>query len=304
MPTRPRESKKTKWFFAIFISVMLSFLIFAGFAFFLWWYAKKVTKLEKKEIKVERAAEELANVQTKLNQEEEIRGLEEKVEERKERIEARIYQYKIDYIKTPPEDLGKLSEEELRWAFDQKIYLVNKQTGKEEMLIESVKKAVPELQDQFNVVLMELSFPETGNEIYFMKVLMQSDAPPFDIYAFNHESRSFKKLKVGDDFSGWIYLVSEDKKRVVIPFMFADYGSVRQLLLLDLEKDEKKVLLTLPENESLDAAYGGVTPEIKMKWFDERTIEYDVYDQTRVTREKVEKLEQKPKIATRSVTIE
>jgi hypothetical protein len=38
---------------------------------------------------------------------------------------------------------------------------------------------------------------------------------------------------------------------------------VRQLLFLDLVKDEKKILVTLPESETLDAVYSGIAPEIK-----------------------------------------
>jgi hypothetical protein len=170
----------------------------------------------------------------------------------------------LEYVKTPPEDLTKVSDEELKWVFDQKLVRLNKETNEKEIIVASTKKSLPELQDQFNITLSVLAAPDSGLEIYFTTLLMQTDAPPYGIYIFDLENKKFRKLSISDDFSGWTYLVSEDKTKVVVPLLYADYGSVRQLLFLDLVKDEKKILVTLPESETLDAVYSGIAPEIKI----------------------------------------
>lgn len=168
---------------------------------------------------------------------------------------------------------------------DFKIVYRHPDTGAETVLLPSVKNALPELKSQFNKTLFKLSFPDGSNKIYFTSGLANTDAPPGLIYAFDLNTRSFSKLQIGSYFMLWASSLSPNGWFIATVDLSQNDLKRQKLILLDLKRDEKRTLITLTGNETLnhcaECSFLGI--ELKISWLDSNTIRYEVYDSSTIT---------------------
>lgn len=78
-----------------------------------------------------------------------------------------------------------------------------------EILVPSIRTALPELQEAFNATLKIIPNLSTKDRIIFRRVLMSTDAGSYDYYAFDIASKTFRQLsdteKYGDLYDGFCH---------------------------------------------------------------------------------------------------
>lgn len=80
-------------------------------------------------------------------------------------------------------------------------------TDTNEVLVPSIRTALPELQESFNATLTMIPNLSTPERIIFRRVLMSTDAGSYDYYAFDVTTKTFKLLtnaeKYGELYDGF-----------------------------------------------------------------------------------------------------
>ncbi len=153
--------------------------------------------------------------------------------------------------------------------------------GVDEVLVPSVKAAIPELGKELNHSLLKLSFPSTGSALFFVEVLLDTDAPPMDIFKFDLRTKTFTKLSSSEYYSGYgTKALSPDGEKIIALKDTVSDPNIQKLWVIDLPTDTVKLAVELSGNESFNGCsencFSGIAGEIS--WLDNDTIQYSVYD--------------------------
>lgn len=170
--------------------------------------------------------------------------------------------------------------------WDQSLIFYDGKGGKE-TVVESIKDALPELKERFNLVLVEYSFPKKGNQLFFASIADATSSGYLDLYTFNTDAQAFSALNSRNEI--WLSdtSMSPDGLKVVSAMgneleVTADnlYQEGVKLNVLYLDKDKVTTVLEILENESFFESWAdfGPTPISSINWLDNQTIEYSVYD--------------------------
>ena len=195
----------------------------------------------------------------------------EKVEDRS--FNTALYRYETrDNLGSPPD----------KW--DQQIVEINKQTGEEVAIVDSVKVAVPELQRKFNLLLKVFAQPDNSDLVYFKSVLVDTDNLSGALYSFDTRNKVFNRMnvnKVYDGFFGGFALSLDQKRFVWIPDAKDGSGNAKVMYLINLLNDDYKILHQLSGNETFNGGYFAFNSLFKVRWLDNNTISYSAYDQSK-----------------------
>lgn len=220
------------------------------------------------------------------------------IEKRRTPVEA-TWEYELEYI-----------DSTFRESTDAKIVKINSTTNEREVLIESIREALPELKEEPRYTLYKISYSEALSKIFFVQSPTTGVAP-CKMFSFNIDSKEFKKMeiskyycdhKICGYYCGWGAFVSPNKKMILVPSKDKSEegkGLSQALYLLDLEKDEIRTLVNLSNNETLNKNFGGDYSSFDIKWLGDKTIQYSVYDQSQA----VSVLTDKPLIETRKIEL-
>lgn len=190
-------------------------------------------------------------------------------------------------------------------TLDQRIVRIDTKTNKKEVLVDSVQKAfgLPR-KVEFGETLYKVSFPSDSLKLYLAHVNRPGEGMyPLALVSFDINKKEFSKMAVSKYFveAGrciWIEekrdeafcmptggaLSPNGKMLVVAPVdeLNDRTGLSQTLWLLDLEKDEARVLVKLSGSETFNASarIGYPTGKFDIKWVDNEKIEYSTYDQS------------------------
>lgn len=182
------------------------------------------------------------------------------------------YAYELRSTYTGPYDFSEKQ-------FDAEIVKKNIISGQEEVLVPSIKKAVPALKAAVNLTFNKLAFPANPKKLFFNIILSESDAPSGDIYSFDLTTQKFTKLTISKYTGFGPFVVSPNKLFIATTNDPAGSGADNKLFLVNLDTDSATVLVTLPNNQTFNNCLeclgdnGG-----SVKWLNADTIEYEVYD--------------------------
>jgi len=105
-----------------------------------------------------------------------------------------------------------------------------------------------------------------------------SDRPVSVLYSLNLLTKVCKKLEISKELTDFgVQILSPDKTKVALAL---ETKEAKELVLLNLINDASKVLVTLPEGETLNGGYGALSNHFDIKWLDDKTIQYTVYENT------------------------
>lgn len=160
--------------------------------------------------------------------------------------------------------------------------------GKETLILKNIKKALPELQESPLIGLSKLSYPENSNKLYFYTYRDSSDGPPMDVYEFNLDTKKFNKRPVATEYYSnfGTRSVSLNGKFIATTENPKDGSDNKSIFLINLQTDTVKKIVTVGKDESTSYCskegdcWGYHTHNLK--WIDDWTLEYDVYDTTKL----------------------
>ena len=105
-----------------------------------------------------------------------------------------------------------------------------------------------------------------------------SDKPISGLYLLDLSSKGCKKLEVSKELSDFgARILSPDQTKLAVAL---ETNEAKELKVLDLITDTSKVLVALPEGETLNGGYGALSNHFDIKWLDNKTIQYTVYEDT------------------------
>jgi hypothetical protein len=155
------------------------------------------------------------------------------------------------------------------------------------------------------VALRKFAEPSNSKTVFFRSYLPETDNPFGALYAYDISANQFTFMKVNADFAGWgnPSFVSVDQTK----FAFIPEGDVdglnQKMFLIDLQKDTYRLLVQLSGNETFNAGYNVITSSFDLRWIDENTLEYPVYDQSKKQQEGYDVESKAALIENRRVTI-
>lgn len=160
-------------------------------------------------------------------------------------------------------------------------------TGAEVVVVESIKRQLPELQDAPNHTLRR--FAQGTAHWIFQAVYMDTDRGGGPLYSFDYFRRTLAKMRVNDlardcpaaltaqglspDQSALAYVPDRDRR-----------GDEKVLYHIDLKNDRSQELVRLQEGETFDAAdsaCGFDSQATDIIWLDDHTLRYAVFNQLR-----------------------
>jgi hypothetical protein len=105
-----------------------------------------------------------------------------------------------------------------------------------------------------------------------------SDQPVKELYVLNISAKTCNKLEISKELSDFgARVLSPDQTKLAVAL---ETNEAKILTLVDLFKDTSKILVTLPEDETLNGGYGALSNHFDIKWLDDKTIQYTVYKDT------------------------
>lgn len=173
--------------------------------------------------------------------------------------------------------------------YDAQITRTHQKTGKKEVVIASVRKTLKDDLKEFNDTLIEYAIPSNSRTIYFRQVKAQTDNPFGVLWSFDVTTKEFTKMNVNSIYKDSVIdAISPDKKKAVaLPIEEGvEEGLLQKLYLLDLEKDDSKLLVKLEGNETLDAGFGGLGVQVEISFIDKDNLEFAVYNHKTGDKEK------------------
>jgi|GEM_PF-7095068 len=169
--------------------------------------------------------------------------------------------------------------------YDGPIIARDLKTGKETVVVKSVKDAIPALRERWNLTIGVFVQP-TGAKPVFKTILKETDNSGGDFYQFDPATRTFTPMQLSSVYSGfydgsvvapderyvaWAREANEDKYAA---------GLVQSLYLASFANDSYAALVVLSGNETLNGGPSdamGVWYDIT--WVDSQTVRYAVFDQ-------------------------
>jgi len=145
----------------------------------------------------------------------------------------------------------------------------NNKTG--EIVIENLK-------DACQIEVMLYAKPGDSSIIIFKPFNPGSDRPVKDLYSLNLDTKGCKKLVISNELGDFGALIlSPNQARVAAAF---ETNEAKELKVFDLVTDSSQVVATLAEGETLNGGYGGLSNHFDIKWIDDETLQYTVYEDT------------------------
>jgi len=150
----------------------------------------------------------------------------------------------------------------------------------QEKMVEEIKIGEVTLKDFKEVCSSEVMVyaePKNGF-IIFQAFNPGSDKPVSSLYSLDLNSKGCKKLEVSKELADFgARILSPDQTKLALAL---ETNEARVLKVLDLINDTAKVLVTLPAGETLNGGYGALSNHFDIKWLDDKTIQYTVYEDT------------------------
>ncbi len=170
--------------------------------------------------------------------------------------------------------------------YDSRLVATHRTTGAEEVLVGSVKTTLEELKAQKTLMLAEYAFPQGSPKLYFISVIANSDAPPQGLYAFDLRVGKFNRLGVLAPYltAQGTTVLSPDKDKIASMIDPEQGSKYQKLFLLDLNQNIVSTVVALSGNETLNYCDTGCLGDNagNIRWVNGNTIEYYVYDSSRV----------------------
>ena len=167
---------------------------------------------------------------------------------------------------------------------DQILIRRNEQTGEEIVIVDSIKKAIPELNKNPNLFLRFFAYPKDSKAIVFKIFLDGRDNPAGALYLFDTETNRFMKMKVNDIYDGFFggFAISPDQRKLAwIPDAEDESGKAQTLYLIDLVGDEYEIAVNLSANETFNGGRFAMSSHFELNWLDNQKIKYAVFDQSK-----------------------
>jgi hypothetical protein len=167
---------------------------------------------------------------------------------------------------------------------DQKLIRINRKNYQEEVIVKSIKAAIPALKKQSNLVLMNLAQPLNSDKVFFQEALLNTDAPGGAVYVFDVVSKNFKKLSDVNTIYGGFggFALAPDATRFAwTPEGNNEQGKVQTMYLVNLVNDSYDVAVQLGGKETFNGGTGALSSSYDISWIDNDIIKFTVYDQTK-----------------------
>lgn len=170
---------------------------------------------------------------------------------------------------------GKTSEYEM----DAEVVLLDAQGGSGQVVIESIKEALPSLKDPFNKTLIVLAQPENGTTV-FTEALWQTDADVHSLYIVDEMKSSLVLMDSSVAFNSRAYAAgykSPDEKHVAVIRSNATNTNLNEILIIDLENDAVVETFTAPANRAVRRSSD--MPFVSdITWTNASTLRVGLYD--------------------------
>jgi len=156
--------------------------------------------------------------------------------------------------------------------------LISKEGGSRSVVIESTREKAGLAE---NHGLMELAFPGFGKYIYLVDTALKGSPIKGDIWSYNVETKQLTK-ESAFPIVGYGKLVSNTKKTKAVYVSSSDAtdsGYITTLYYFDFLKKTVVTLLTLPENQSFSAGWGGFNNTFSIYWKTNSVVGYSAYGQ-------------------------
>lgn len=164
---------------------------------------------------------------------------------------------------------------------DQMLRQVDKETMQKPVIVDSIKDKVLDIG---NNLLYLFADPQDSDLVFFNSYLPDTDSPGSVIYSFNPESLKFTKMAINeiyDGFFGGMTKFLDEKSFVYVPNSDSENGDDKKLYLMDLINDTSDEIVTLEDDETLNAGMGGMTSCFGMSWVSATKVKYAVFDQSK-----------------------
>ncbi len=167
--------------------------------------------------------------------------------------------------------------------WDASLIEINKDGGKETVLVQSIKQAVPALRAKQNLSLQIFARPQGTPLLITKEALMETDNASGKLYAFDAKSRTFRLMQVNEIYDGFYggFAMSPDQERFVwVPN--PENGNAQTMYLIDLQHDSSTMLVHLTGNESFNAGDFALASEFDIAWPGQEQVRYAVFDRSRM----------------------
>ncbi len=126
--------------------------------------------------------------------------------------------------------------------------------------------------------VMVYAQPEDSYLVIFQPFNPGSDKPVSQLYAFNLQNGSCAVMEVSRELSDFgARILSPDQIKMALAL---ETDEAKTLKILDLVNDKAMTLVTLPDDETLNAGYGALSNHFDIKWLDNKMLQYTVFEDT------------------------
>jgi len=191
-----------------------------------------------------------------------------------------INQVEQEKIESVQNQISQVKEYQLKYTkyYEQKLVKVSEKTNEEDIIIENIKEAIPELKKAYNLTLKEFAYPNDSEFIFFRTVLMETDNPYGTLYSFDIKNRIFKKMNISMSyFDG--FAISPDETRFALMPQSDANGLDQVLYICNLLNDDCEKKISLIGNETFNEGGGDMSSFFEIKWINDSKIEYSVFNQ-------------------------
>ena len=174
---------------------------------------------------------------------------------------------------------------------DQRIIKIDK-NDKKEILIPSVRESLPELR-KTGRLLHKFAIPQNSDLIFLKSAPVDAGGHCRFLYSYDISLNKFRKLKINEkmleihnglcSYDG--FALSVDQKKFIWIPESTDNGDNKIMYLIDLLKDDYKLLVELKNNETFNGGMGAISASHFIEWIDDNKIKYAVYDQSKKSSE-------------------
>jgi hypothetical protein len=168
--------------------------------------------------------------------------------------------------------------------YDGPVVALNTVTGQQRTIVNSVKDALPQLRERWNLTI-DIFLQPAGSLPVFKTVLKETDNSGGDFYQLDPVKGVFTEMNLSKVYSGFYdgSAFSPNEHRVVwarqVDPAKIDIGLVQSLYIASFVDDSYGPLVTLSGNETLNSGQFALASSYDIQWLDNRTVRYAVYDQ-------------------------
>jgi len=169
--------------------------------------------------------------------------------------------------------------------WDQKLVCNDSETGEVVVLVESVKEALPELKENFNLILYIFAEPEESKSIIFKSGLDGTDNPSGILYSFNKDDLVFSEMKINEVYDGFFggFAMAPDQTRFAwVPDPYwekeGNEEEARIMYMVNLVDDGYEPIVILSGNDTFNGGDHAMGVAIGLEWSEADKIVYSVYD--------------------------